>query len=234
MSKIRHVRIPIYLAIGLFVLCIPLFLFTSHITWAINEVHLYRYGFGKYDVSQGTGISDEQLDDLTTAVINYINNGEQAEALDIFDENEMTHLQDVRELILINYIVAGCTLGYMVVFVTGGFVWLRKRFVPILTKLALAGSILTLALLVALGISAIADFDGLFSAFHRLFFAGDSGVLSGYMPCIFTEGFFADTTLFITAAILLESLILGGISGFFVLRTRRSSRLTAAGGAGPS
>lgn len=222
MSKIRHVRIPIYLAIGLFVLCIPLFLLTSHITWAINEVHLYRYGFDKYDVSQETGISDEQLDDLTTAVINYINNGEQAEALDIFDESEMVHLRDVRQLTLINYIVAGCTLGYMVVFVTGGFVWLRKRFVPILTKLALAGSVLTLALLVALGISAIVDFDGLFSTFHRLFFAGDSGVLSGYMPCIFTEGFFADTTLLITGAIMVECLILAAVSGFFVLKRIKS------------
>jgi len=227
-------RLLISLAIGLFVLCIPLFLLTSHITWAINEVQLYKYGFDKYDVSQENGISDEQLDEITKAVVQYINSGEQAEALDIFDENEMAHLRDVRRLILTNYIVAGCTFGYMVVLLTGGFLRLKKRFVPILTKLALAGSILTLALLVALGISAIVDFAGLFSAFHRLFFAGDSGVLSGYMPCIFTEGFFADTTLFITGAILVESLILGGISGIFVLRMRRSSRLTAAGGAGPS
>lgn len=233
MLDTRHVRLPVYLTIGLFVLCIPLFLLTSHISWAINEVHLYEYGFDKYDVSQETGISDEQLDEITKAVIRYINSREQAEALDIFDESEMAHLQDVRELALINYIMAGCTFGYIVAFIMGSFVWLRKRFVPILTKLALAGSILTLALLVALGISAIVDFDGLFSAFHRLFFAGDSGVLSGYMPCIFTEEFFGDATLFITAAILVESLILGGISGFFVLRTRRNSGLTAAGGAGP-
>jgi integral membrane protein (TIGR01906 family) len=222
MSKARHVRLPVYLAIGLFILCIPLFLFTSHITWAINEFHLYEYGFDKYDVSQETGISDEQLDEIAIAVIQYINSGEQTEALDIFDENEIAHLQDVRQLILINYILAGCTFGYIVAFIMGSFVWLRKRFVPILTKLALAGSILTLTLLIALGISAIVDFYGLFSAFHRLFFSGDSGVLSGYMPCIFTEGFFADTTLFITGAILVESLILGAVSGFLVLRRIKS------------
>jgi integral membrane protein (TIGR01906 family) len=234
MLDTRHMRLPIYLAIGLFVLCIPLFLLSTHISWATNDINLYKYGFNKYNVSQETGISDGQLDEITKAVVQYINSGERAEALDIFDENEMAHLQDVRQLILIDYIVAGCALGYMVVFVAGGFVWLRKRFVQILTKLALAGSILTLALLIILGISAIVDFYGLFSAFHRLFFSGDSGVLSGYMPCIFTEGFFGDTTLFITAAILVESLILGGISGFFVLRTRRNCRLTAAGGTSPS
>jgi integral membrane protein (TIGR01906 family) len=233
MLDTRRVKILLYLAIGLLVLCVPLFLLSIHISWVTNDINLYKYGFNKYNVSQETGIGDEQLDEITKAAVHYINSGEQTKALDIFDESEMAHLQDVRQLILTNYIMVGCTFGYMVVFLTGGFIWLRKRFVPILTKLALAGSILTLALLIALGISAIVDFYGLFSAFHRLFFSGDSGVLSGYMPCIFTEGFFGDITLFITAAISLESLILGGISGFFVLRTRRTSRLAATGGAGP-
>jgi len=229
----RRWRFSIYLVAGLFALCIPLFLLTSHLSWAINESRLYEYGFDKYDVSHETGLSDEQLEDITVAVIRYLNSGEQSEVLGIFDESEMAHLQDVKGLIHINYYINGLTFGYVAAFIAGGFIWLKKRFVPALMKLLLDGSTLTLAMLIALGISALVDFDGLFFAFHRLFLAGDSGVLSGYMPRIFTEGFFADTTLFIIAAILVESLMLGGISGFFVLRTRRSSSLAAAGGAGP-
>ena len=230
-SKYR--RIHIYLVISLFVLCLPLFLLTSHLSWAVNEVHLYEYAYDKYDVSQETGLSDEQLEDIAAAVILYLNSGERNEALDIFNEGEMAHLQDVRGLVIINYILAGCTFGYLFAFVVLGFIWLRKRFAPILTRLSLAGSALTLALLVLLGIWATVDFDGLFTAFHRLFLPGDSGVLIGYMPCIFTEGFFGDTTLFIAAAIIVESLIIGGISGFFVLTMRRRNELAAAGGAGP-
>ena len=103
MPEHKRWRIPAYIAIGLFIICIPLLLVTSHLTWAVNDLQLYTDGFGKYDVSQDTGFSDEELRGVAEGLIVYFNSGEISEPLDIFDEREMVHLRDVRGLILINY-----------------------------------------------------------------------------------------------------------------------------------
>ena len=76
-------------------------------------------------------------------------------------------------------------------------------------------------MLISLGIVALVDFDRLFTEFHKLFFSGDSWVLSGYLPRLFTQGFFSDTALFIAGAMAAESLVLGGICGYLLLRQQR-------------
>ena len=99
----KHWRIIVYIAIVLFILCIPLLLLTSHLTWTANDLQLYEQGFVKYNVSRDTSISDEELHEVAVGLISYFNSGVADEALDIFDEREMIHLRDVRGLILINY-----------------------------------------------------------------------------------------------------------------------------------
>jgi hypothetical protein len=56
-------------------------------------------------------------------------------------------------------------------------------------------------------------------------------MLSGYLTRIFTEEFFADAILFIFAATMIESLVIGGGSYLLVLR-KNSGSLTAACGTG--
>ncbi len=210
------------LAAGLFILCIPIFLMTSHLTWAVNEVRLYEYGFTKYDVSEETGFSDEELLEVARGLIHYFNSGEKGDELDIFNEREVTHLQDVRGLIEINYHLQEAAFGYIIAFLIGGFLLKRKQFAPLLAKMAVGGSILTIALLIVFGIVALVNFQWLFSSFHHLFFSGDSWILSGYLPQMFPEGFFSDATFFIVGAVVVEAIVLGSIGGFFMLRGRRS------------
>ena len=234
MRSERPRRAILRLAAGLFIICIPLFLLSSHLTWAVNSIGLYQYGFDRYDVSQDTGLSDGQLREIGLGLIHYFNSGQAGAELELFNEREMTHLQDVRGLIQANYRLQGATLGYMLAFVIAGLAWQRRRvslFARLLARASLGGSLLTLASLIVLGIAYAASFGWLFECFHRLFFSGDSWILSGYLPRIFPEAFFADAALFIAAAIALESLVLGSICAFFVLKWRRE-RLEAAGGAG--
>lgn len=222
MAEKRPLKFLGALGVGIFILCIPIFLVTSNLRWAVNEVHLYEYGFGKYDVSEETGLSDGELLEVAQELIHYVNTGEWGEDLEIFNEREVAHLKDVKGLIELCYHLQEATFGYLIAFTLGGFIWQRKRFAPSLARMMAGGSILTIALLLVVGIAALVNFQWLFGAFHRLFFSGDSWILSGYLPRIFTEGFFSDAALLIIGAVVVEALVIGAIGGFFVLRGRRA------------
>jgi len=221
MSKNRPLRFLGTLGIGLFILCIPFFLITTNLRWAVNEIRLYEYGFNKYMVSEKTGFSDEELLDVAQGLIHYFKTGNGGEEFEIFNEREVVHLEDVRSLIVLCYCVQQATLVYLIIFALAGFIWQRKRFTPPVISMMVGGSILTIALLAVLGLAALADFDWLFTTFHHLFFSGDSWILSGYLPQIFTGGFFYDTALFIIGAVVVEALVIGGLGGFFIRRWRK-------------
>ena len=95
----------------------------------------------------------------------------------------------------------------------------------LLLRGAVGGSILIIALLVAIGLAALVNFDWIFLWFHRLFFTSDTWVFNpatDYLIMMFPEGFFYDAALFIAGANVAEALVLGGIGGFFILRRRRA------------
>ena len=222
MAKNRPLRFLGTLGIGLFILCIPFFLITTNLRWAVNEIRLYEYGFNKYMVSEKTGFSDEELLDVAQGLIHYINTDERGEEFEKFNEREVVHLEDVRSLIVLCYCVHQATLVYLIIFALAGFIWKRKRFAPPIIRMMVGGSILTIALLAFVGIAALADFDWLFTTFHHLFFSGDSWILSGYLPQILTWGFFYDAALFIIGAVVVEALVIGGLGGFFICRWKKT------------
>ena len=222
MSQSKIIRILCYIAAAVFILCIPFFLLTSNIRWVANDLQLYQDGFRKYDVSQDTGFSDEELTDISRGLIEYFNSGAISDTMDIFDEEEIAHLRDVRDLIQLCYIIQWSTLGYIVVFIAAGFLYKRKRFFQLFNKVIALSSTVSIIGISSLGIATLVNFTWLFIAFHHVFFTGDSWVLSGYLPHIYTEGFFSDAAIIIAVATILEALLIGVIAGFFILRRRRA------------
>ncbi|MEA1959508.1 MAG: DUF1461 domain-containing protein [Chloroflexota bacterium] len=222
MDEQNRFRIPIYIATGIFIICIPFFLLTSNLRWAANDIRLYEYGYDKYDASENTGLSDEELTAIAEDMIIYLNTGEQGDTFDIFNEREIIHLNDVRNLIQLCYAIQWGALGYIAAFIAAGLAWRRRRFVPLLFTSIALGSVFTIAAMSILGVAALIDFNWLFTAFHRVFFSGDSWVLFGYLPWLYTEGFFFDVAKFVAIAIVVESVLLGGFAGFFTLRRRRA------------
>jgi integral membrane protein (TIGR01906 family) len=226
MAEKKPLRILGAMAGALFILCLPIFLLTSNLRWAVNEPRLYQYSFDKYEVSEETGIGDEELLAVARGLIHYFNSGERGEQLGLFNEREVAHLGEVRGLIGICYHLQEGTFGYLAAFAIGCFIWQRGRFWPRLERMAFWGSALTLALLTLLGIGALVNFQWLFLGFHQLFFGGDSWMLdpSDYLIRMFPQGFFYDATLFIAGATALEAVVIGGIGGLFMLRGKRAGR----------
>ncbi|MFA5367341.1 MAG: DUF1461 domain-containing protein [Dehalococcoidia bacterium] len=217
----NRIRIVSRVAAALFIVCIPLFLLTSNIRWVANDLGFYEKGFEKYDVSAETGFSEKQLIDISKGLIRYFNTGEIDDTIYVFSDDEIIHLRDVRDLIQLNYIIQWITLGCIIAYIIAGFTLRKKLFTRTLAVGLAAGVAAGVAAIALTGIAAAIDFDWLFVLFHRIFFTNDLWISSGYLPRVYTGGFFYDAARAIAITMVLQSLFIGAITGGFLLRRRR-------------
>ena len=208
----------------LFILCLPLLLLMASIGWAVNSSWLYEYGFEKYNVSQTTGLAEAELEKAATGLIRYFNSDEEYISLSVvkddksfvlFNEREVAHLLDVKGLIWLGYRVLVGTLIYVLVYAGVSLFWWKER-----RQLAwglVGGSGLTLALMLALGLGALLNFDQLFLQFHLISFTNELWQLDptkDYLIMLFPQGFWYDATLFCGLGTVVAAVVLGGVGGF--------------------
>ena len=224
-------RIPFALVI----IAVPLLLVTATVTWAVNDLRLYRHGFDKYDIARVTGIQRDGLIAAARQIRGYFNStGEPleiraevfGEESQLFNDQETVHMRDVKRLIWGNYGVGAAAAVYLLGFAGVGFFILRRAFIPIISRCLLWGSGLTLALVALVGLIAVVGFDSLFLFFHRVSFSNDLWMLDpgrDYLVIMFPQGFWFDATLFVTLATVAEAVVVGGITASF-LALRRGHR----------
>ncbi|MFC1942643.1 TIGR01906 family membrane protein [Chloroflexota bacterium] len=212
----------------LFIFCLPVLLLTASVSWAVNSLWLYQYGFDKYGISQATGLAQPELDKAAAGLIDYFNSGDENinlsvikdnESITLFNEREVVHLKDVKGLFLLVYKILLGVLIYALCYVfLSLFIWRDKRR-PV-WGLA-GGSCLTLVLMLALGLGALFNFDQLFLQFHLISFANDFWMLdptSDYLIMLFPQGFWYDTSIFCVLATLVGAIILGGVGWWYLRR----------------
>lgn len=205
----------------LFVICIPMFLLTTDLRLAANDIRLYQYGFNKYQVSAATGLDNEELVDAADRMITYFNSDEEFFETDLFNQRELAHLKDVKGLIQLAFYLQLASLAYIAVYVVINFALRRGAFWPSLAKYVIWGSGTTIALLAVSGLWAVINFDSLFLLFHLVGFSNDLWQLypGDNMLLMFPQEFFNDAALFVAAAAIGEAIIIGGIAwGFLKLR----------------
>ncbi|GAI46409.1 unnamed protein product, partial [marine sediment metagenome] len=205
----------------LFSLCLPVLLLTASIGWAVNSHWLYKYGFEKYDVSQTTGLAEMELEKAATGLISYFNSGEEnislaviksGEPFELFNQREVIHLRDVKGLIRLDYWVLLGTLIYTLGYAGVSLFWRRGRYWRRLAWGVINGSGITLALMLALGLGALLDFDQLFLQFHLLSFSNEFWQLDptrDYLIMLFPGGFWYDAAIFCALATAGLAIVLG-------------------------
>jgi integral membrane protein (TIGR01906 family) len=196
---------------------------TSTIYLEVNALGLYEYGFDKYEISQTTGIDRIQLRNVAQHLIDYFNLREDTaqvtvvrggEEFNLFNEQELIHLEDVRGLIQLDYWVQRGAFLLMVICALALFFGFRADW-RMLVKGLFWGSCITMGLMVFLALWALFGFERFFILFHLVSFSNEYWMLDparDYLIRLFPGGFFYDATLFGFGAIMLEALLVGGIA----------------------
>lgn len=207
----------------LFIICIPTLLITTNVRFAINDIQLYEYGFNKYEVSQTTGLSNEELTQIGQRLIDYFNSEEEFTDIEVFKEREIAHLKDVKGLIQLVYRLQIGTLIFVVVYIAFNFLLLRRAVWREIARRILWGSLAAIGLIAVLGIFALVGFDELFLWFHLVSFRNDLWQLSpdAMLLLMFPQGFFNDAALFIAGGTILEAAVIGGIGWVILKKTSR-------------
>ena len=214
----------------LFIVCLPVLLVTASVSGAVNSLWLYKYGFDKYGVGQTTGLAQSELDKAAAGLIDYFNSGDENISLTVtkdggpfalFNEREVAHLRDVKGLFRLAYWVLLGTLIYGLGYIGLGFFWWQDR-----RRLAwglVGGSCLTLALMLALAVGTLLNFDRLFWQFHVISFTNELWRLDptrDYLIMLFPQGFWFDAFAFCAMAAAMVAVVLGAASWCYLKKSR--------------
>lgn len=225
-------KIPGIIAKWLFILCLPFLLLTAGVAGAVNSPWLYHYGFDKYDISQTTGLTAPELKKAASGLISYFNSDEEyisltvikdGEPFELFNQREVAHLKDVKELFHLDYRILLGTLAYALGYLSFSLPAKKRR-----RKLAGAvkiGSGFTLAMMLALGLGALIGFDRLFWQFHLISFSNDLWLLdpaTDYLVMLFPQGFWYDATLLCGLATTAGAVVLGGAARFYLKKSKNT------------
>lgn len=226
----------------LFVVAVFLLLITSSVTYAVNELRLYGYGFDKWDISVKTGIERDELGSIARQIRAYFNSRTEpleiratifSEERDLFSDREIIHMKDVKDLIWGVYVVGGLSLAYLLGSAAYGF-RRRGRFYAVpLARNLLWGSGITAGFVVGVGLAALVGFDRLFLFFHQVSFTNDFWMLdprSDYLVILFPEGFWYDATMFVGLLAVLGAMAIGTASGGYLAARRMKDRRDAPQG----
>ncbi len=224
----------------LFVICLPLVVFTGSVAWAVNSAWLYNSGFEKYDVQQslaqnGLSVTQNDLNNITRDFIHYFNSSEEfihltlqinGQTVELFNEEEIIHFKDVKGLFRLDYAVLLGTFLYCLIFFVACVFWNRGKYHSLLAWRAVIGSGVSLGIMLVILIAILLDFNSLFYQFHLISFTNDFWSTEGNMLLLFPGGFWYDIftygALFAVALALIPG-IAGGIYLLFV-RRRKSDR----------
>ncbi|NLW70950.1 MAG: TIGR01906 family membrane protein [Eubacteriaceae bacterium] len=191
MKTIIKILISLAASVVIFCVCILFGLLLL-----VGDDRFYESSFKKYEVASSTGLTEEGLKSVNDRTLDFLNS--KADDLIIyeerygkntliFNENEQSHMEDVKAL-YIGFKAVGfiCVLAAAVYY----YFMIKNRSKQ-MAKYVLIGC----AGAAAIPAIFVAFFDKAFVFFHRIFFEGDSWLFSpktNIIVNIYTEGFFVD------------------------------------------
>jgi integral membrane protein (TIGR01906 family) len=207
---------------------------TATIRLEFSSLWLYTNGFEKYKVSETTGISPAELEKAARGIIKYYFHSDEeyirvtvlkdSQPFELFNEGEVGHLKDVKALLELNSRLLLGTAIYAGVYAGMCLWWRRGRYRRGLVKGASIGSIITIAMIAALGImSLVGSFDQLFLQFHFLAFTNELWLLDpakDYLIMLFPEGFWFDAAMLFGQITTGVSGTLCGLSAWYLHKRR--------------
>ena len=112
---------------------------------------------------------------------------------------------------------------FVAIYAAISLFWRRPRYWRGLARATLAGSVVTLALMLALGLGTLLNFDQLFLQFHLIGFSNEFWSTEGYMVLLFPRDFWYDAAIYCALATAAAAVILGTTTAGYFLLTRRAT-----------
>jgi len=170
------------------------------------------YQYSKPDFPPSVRFTPAERYHFASESIEYVRGNrtlEQFKALGVYDEREIKHMIDVRELVDRVKIVLPLTALLLV----GALVTLarEKTHRALAARSVLNGAILTVGIFVVLGLFAAVGFQTFFTLFHRVFFEGDSWLFNYTDSLIqfYPLPFWFETSLALIGLTVFEAMVVG-------------------------
>ena len=213
LSRVIFRLIQVLLPILIILTSVRLVLYTANV-WVKIEYRMPGfpadlYGFNLEDRIFWSSIDIDYL--LTDVEINYFEDFTLDDGSPMHNDRELKHMQDVKDLLDTVWMAWGL----------GIFAWLTLAVVlwrldgrGIALRAVIAGSKLTVLLMIFLVIFLLAAFGILFVAFHRIFFEGSTWLfpLSDTFIRLYPERFWRDIFALLAGVTVLLSGLIGGVA----------------------
>lgn len=219
----RVVQALIVLALPVCLLAADVRLVTGHwfVRWEYGKASFPPDPYG-FSTAERTRLAQVCVDYLVTrADIALLADLRLADGRAAFNARELRHMADVQAVfggVMWAGIVAGLVLldSLSALAVPAR----TRRYAP---EALLSGSLFTLALLAALGLFMLVSWWQFFSAFHSLFFQGDSWLFdySDTLIRLFPMRFWMDAAAVIVGLLIVEALVVGSVGWMWLQRGRR-------------
>ena len=162
----------------------------------LKHDYIYEYNLNFYPITERTSLEIEEVREINSHIKNYFFDETEFLEVSIFNEKEIYHMKDVKDIIN-NLFLYGKLSS--VVFVIIALICVKKYKVRIYSVFK-ASSIVYLAMLLALAIGFLISFNKLFIIFHEIAFSNDLWKLNineDYLLMMYPENFFRDIALLI-------------------------------------
>ncbi len=208
-------------------IALALLLITTNVRITANSLPLYEALFERHSVTARTGISAEGLSDVGRQIQEYFNSDEEPLRVtasvngverELFNDNETSHMADVKTLFLRTYRAQTAAALLLAVFAAAAAWRFRGGVYPTIAMWMRRGAVVTAAFVLLIGLLSVVAFNALFTAFHYLGFPEGNWTFdprTEYLVRVFPLGFWQEMTLIIGVLALIEAAVLWTI-GFAV------------------
>ncbi|KGG80446.1 hypothetical protein Y919_06075 [Caloranaerobacter azorensis H53214] len=202
------------------IVCLPIAMLLINLEVAAFDISFFKSKYEEYNIEDVTGISEENLMLITEKLLDYLKGkreniiiftevGDKIEQ--VFEERELLHLKDVRELFRKGYIIKDLTLLLSIVSLI--YIFYKDRIK--LKKILIVTSLIQLVLMGLLYILIYSDFYKYFTYFHKILFSNDLWLLNPKTDILiqmYPLEFFSSITYRIFVLFLSETLALLSIA----------------------
>ncbi len=212
-------------------LLVPVATFLSVVHQMATDRQLYLWGYETFNVSASTGMSRAQLEEATDQLLTFFEGGppvslkvlKGGQPAPLYNDKEMRHLDDVRNLMGWAWSVQLVSLVALIVATAGALVVGRRAGLRWLAKVALGGGLMTVASVVVLGLLALSDFQAFWTQFHILSFSNDLWLLdprTDYLIRMFPPPFWFQVVMLagLRSVLVGTALALAGVLVLWVTR----------------